>query len=186
MINFSDVYNYVQSLNLTNSYNIIDYVDECDNIIDLDRNKTNGSIFYNSKSYIDKIYESFDNLEENIWRQVSCDISRTDVFYNNTRISTVEQLQSITTNLIVAMLTTQAAFYLPFYLLHNLFGDIDNNIYVMNDPMNRSVKITDDNITLECMFKLVDVTSNININYINIKLLYDLHDNNNIILWNLY
>lgn len=182
MLPFSDIYNFVQSLNVINSYNVIDYVDEKESVVDIEKHNTNGSIFYNPTSYIDKIYESFDNLDDNIWRQVNCDISRTHVYYNNIRIYTKDQLCKLVTTKL-AMLTTQAAFFLPFYLLHGMFGDIDNNIYVMNDPLDRSVKINNNDVLLECTFKLLDTNNNIVLNYLNIKLFYG---SNNIILWSKY
>lgn len=183
MIDFSDIYNYVQSINLTNSYNVIDYVDENDQNISLDKNKTNGSIFYNSESYIAKIYESFDKLDNNVWSQVGHDIGRTVVYYNNNRVYSVSQLQQLVSDIVYAMLSTQAAFFLPFRLMHELFSDIDDNIYVMNEPMNRSVNITNNNIILECMFKVYDVSNDCVLNYLNVKLLYGP---NNVILWSRY
>lgn len=183
MINFSDVYNFLQQIEPTNNFNIIDYIDENKNqLLTISKNKTNGTIFYNPTAYLDNIFESYNYSEDKLWKQVNHDIPRMQVYYDGFKINNSIHLQSFTNNIEVAMLCTQAALFLPFSLLNNLFTNIDENIYLMNDPLNRKVNIIQDNVTIECTLKLFDVTNTQVINYISVKLIHK----DNVIIYSLY
>lgn len=166
MVDFVDVYNYLQKSNdINDTFDIIQYVDE--NELSKSfyecRTLSHGSIIYNTKSFMDNILQSFQYDATKIWKQVACDIPRVPTFVQGEMIYSANHLkEKIIDNIewtnIVPSLCTQAAFYLSFQLMHTLFTNIDNNTYVTNDGANRSVNINEMDAILECTYKIINIS----------------------------
>lgn len=153
----------------TSVYDIID-CDELITIEDIDENNLDECMkrvkeFYapecltfNAETFIQNGIMSYKILDD-IYQQIYSDLPRTDIVVNNKRITDPDTFikmimkydqqisvgeYSVNISLLLALLSTQTAFFLPYAVMRNIFINNDNNKHL--SCMDRNIHFAENNL----------------------------------------
>ena len=138
---------------------------------------TNIIVIFEKCKFLEQIYESYKNDNNNILRQFILDHNRLDIIINNIKYKNIDDIlvklssfdccseyiknTKISSLILIIMLCCQSSFYYSFYYIHkqsdikfNQLSDTSNTkktINVIIDPENNQKKIT-----FEANYKIID------------------------------
>lgn len=167
---------------------------------------------FNTEHYFNDLLLSYNNDEDEIWRQFDLDCGRTDIILNNQKCKTQDEFIESIDNLkkykmddyyyrninmtgMLGLLCNQSSYALSYNECHHLFADPDNNIYVFNMSSNRFIKISikDNkiNVQISANYKLMDINNVITLGIIETCITLDaiitennVHFLNGVLEWN--
>lgn len=131
---------------------IINYCDNNRSNIGYDTNQ----ILINTQSYLDNILTSYKKSESAIQHQINVDLPRTCVYFNNIRMTTIDDIDNYMYYLrdfaynginfisIIKMLCTQASYAFPYIFISKLYCE-DEGLLLCSNNTDRKINIYFDN-----------------------------------------
>lgn len=129
------------------------------------------------RSYsVDKSLDYMDNAAKiKILKQLEIDFPRMELCYNSVRCNSIYEFKTniekfnrfshdtmYTLYYLIVMMSTQATFFYPFSILHNIYTLHDNGIHILPDEDHPFVNIIDNQTNLNIIFRKVMKYFNIN------------------------
>jgi hypothetical protein len=118
-------------------------------------NLNDNIVVFNTQIYFDKILESYENNYENVFRQLTQDYYRHTILLNNVLVSYDEYIIFISkyNKNILMTLTTQASFFMPYYMMYKIY--IRDNTIIKDAGEKKIINFIIDKKKLIIKFKLL-------------------------------
>jgi len=168
--------------------------------IDYYRNSNKEQIVtFDIQTYFKNILLSYKYKRRNIKRQFELDFPRNTIYVNDTKMEKKDfkkylrkykgkivskyKSRDYTLDIILTMLCNQSSYGFPYFIMHQIYGDLDKSILVASLSTNRCIKFKIKNndvlkISVCADFGLRNLSTNSNIKIIKTKVIIEINLNN--------